>query len=113
MQCRDVRELADSFLSEQLLVETNHELLRHLETCPDCRADIAVRRAIRDRLRAAFAQAGDQPRRNSRWNCSRSPAVSRDPETLGAAVVVGLPRAWLSPCGCLRRLAIAPGLAGA
>ena len=59
MQCRDVRELADSFLSEQLLVETNHELLRHLETCPDCRADIAGRRAIRDGLRGAFARAED------------------------------------------------------
>ena len=57
MQCRDVRELADSFLSEQLLVETNHELLRHLETCPDCRIDIAGRRAIRDKLRGAFARA--------------------------------------------------------
>jgi anti-sigma factor RsiW len=57
MQCRDVRELADSFLSEQLLVETNHELLRHLETCPDCRSDIASRRTLRDRLRAAFARA--------------------------------------------------------
>ena len=59
MQCRDVRELADSFLSEQLLVETNHELLRHLETCPDCRVDIAGRRAMRDSLRAAFARAED------------------------------------------------------
>ena len=59
MQCRDVRELADSFLSEQLLVETNHELLRHLETCPDCRSDIADRRALRDGLRTAFARAED------------------------------------------------------
>jgi hypothetical protein len=59
MQCRDVRELADSFLSEQLLVETNHGLLRHLETCPDCRGDIAGRRALRDRLRAAFTLAED------------------------------------------------------
>jgi anti-sigma factor RsiW len=59
MECRDVRELADSFLSEQLLVETNHELLRHLETCPDCRADIAGRRAMREGLRAAFARAED------------------------------------------------------
>jgi anti-sigma factor RsiW len=57
MDCRKVRELADSFLSEQLLVETNHELLRHLETCPDCRAEIAGRRALRGRLRAAFLQA--------------------------------------------------------
>jgi anti-sigma factor RsiW len=59
MECRDVRELADSFLSEQLLVETNHELLRHLETCPDCRAEIAGRRALRDTLRAAFVRAED------------------------------------------------------
>jgi len=59
MQCRDVRELADSFLSEQLLVETNHELLRHLETCPDCRSDLADRRALRDGLRTAFARAED------------------------------------------------------
>jgi hypothetical protein len=57
MQCREVRDLADSFLSEQLLVETNHELLRHLDTCPDCRADMAGRRALRDGLRAAFARA--------------------------------------------------------
>jgi hypothetical protein len=57
MQCRDVRDLADSFLSEQLLVETNHELLRHLDTCPDCRVEIAGRRAMRAKLRAAFAHA--------------------------------------------------------
>jgi anti-sigma factor RsiW len=59
MECRDVRELADSFLSEQLLVETNHDLVRHLETCPDCRADLAGRRAMRDRLRVAFSRAED------------------------------------------------------
>ncbi len=59
MECRKARELADSFLSEQLLVETNHELLQHLETCPDCRSDIAGRRAMRDALRRAFAGTGD------------------------------------------------------
>jgi len=51
MTCRDVRELADSFLAEELLTETNHEILRHLETCPVCRADLAVRRELRDGLR--------------------------------------------------------------
>jgi hypothetical protein len=63
MECRDVREMADSFLSEQLLVETNHELLRHLETCPVCRSEMAARRALRERLRSAFVQAeGLRPR---------------------------------------------------
>ena len=59
MECRDVRELADSFLSEQLLVETNHELLRHLETCPVCRREMTDRRALRDKLRSAFIHAED------------------------------------------------------
>lgn len=57
MDCRDVRELADSFLGEELLTETNHEILRHLERCPACRADLAARRAVRDGMRRAFAQA--------------------------------------------------------
>jgi hypothetical protein len=59
MQCRDVRELADSFLSEQLLVETNHQLVRHLETCPDCRAEIGDRRTLRTTLRAAWTRSDD------------------------------------------------------
>jgi anti-sigma factor RsiW len=59
MQCRDVRELADSFLTGQLLVETNHELVRHLETCPDCRAEIAGRRTVREKLRGALDRAED------------------------------------------------------
>jgi hypothetical protein len=57
MQCREVRELADAFLSDQLLVETTHEIVRHLETCPACREDIAARRALRAKLQSAFANA--------------------------------------------------------
>jgi anti-sigma factor RsiW len=54
MECRDVREVADSFLAEELLTETNHEILRHLETCPVCRADVTARRALREGVRRAF-----------------------------------------------------------
>jgi len=57
MECRDVRELADSFLGEELLTETNHEILRHLETCPVCRADLDARRTLRDGMRRAFHRA--------------------------------------------------------
>jgi len=59
MECRDVREMADSFLGEELLTETNHEILRHLETCPACRADIAGRRALREGMQRAFHRAPD------------------------------------------------------
>ena len=54
MQCREVRDLADSFLSEQLLVETNHEVLRHVEGCPACRGEFASLRELRTAIRRAF-----------------------------------------------------------
>src|SRR5262245_41786774 len=59
MECRDVREMADSFLAEELLTETNHEILRHLDTCPVCRADLDGRRALREGMRRAFHRAHD------------------------------------------------------
>jgi hypothetical protein len=59
VQCREVRELADAFLSDQLLVETTHEIVRHLETCPVCREEFAARRALRAKLQSAFAGAAD------------------------------------------------------
>jgi len=51
--------MADSFLSEELLTETNHEILRHLESCPSCRSEIDDRRRLRGALRAAFDRAPD------------------------------------------------------
>jgi hypothetical protein len=63
MTCRDVREVADSFLSGELLTETNHEILRHLDTCPSCRAEMDARRRLRGALQDAFARAPElQPR---------------------------------------------------
>lgn len=59
MECRDVREMADSFLAAELLTETNHEILRHLDTCPVCRDELAVRRAARERVRRAFHRSPD------------------------------------------------------
>jgi anti-sigma factor RsiW len=59
MECRDVREMADSFLGEELLAETNHEILRHMETCPACRADLAARRALRAAVKRAFHNTRD------------------------------------------------------
>jgi anti-sigma factor RsiW len=59
MECRNVREMADSFLAGELLTETNHEMLRHLDTCPVCRADLAGRRALREGVQRAFQSARD------------------------------------------------------
>jgi len=55
--------VADSFLSDELLTETNHKILQHLDTCPSCREEMGARRQLRDSLRAAFDRAPDlQPR---------------------------------------------------
>jgi anti-sigma factor RsiW len=59
MQCRDARELLDSFIGEELLVETNHELLRHLATCPDCSTELEGRRRIRSGVKQAFVRSAD------------------------------------------------------
>ncbi len=62
-ECHAVRERADAFLSEQLLIETTQDIVRHLEGCPACRAEFEGRRRMRDALTSAFARAGDlQPR---------------------------------------------------
>jgi anti-sigma factor RsiW len=57
MQCRDVRDLLDAFLGDQLLVETTNDLVHHLEGCPACRTELEGWRALRARLQSAFASA--------------------------------------------------------
>jgi anti-sigma factor RsiW len=54
MQCNDFRDIADSYLSDELLVETNHDVLRHLKSCATCRSDLAARRQLRYELKTKF-----------------------------------------------------------
>lgn len=51
MDCRNFKDLLDSYLSDELAVETNHACLRHAEQCPPCRAELAARRNLRSTLR--------------------------------------------------------------
>ena len=57
MNCKDFKEIADSYLSNELLVETNHEVLQHLENCANCRRELGARRELRDVLREAVKTA--------------------------------------------------------
>src|SRR5262245_36377547 len=52
-KCEKTRRYLDSYLSNELLVETNHELMRHLESCQDCSQALVVR----GRVKAALARA--------------------------------------------------------
>jgi anti-sigma factor (TIGR02949 family) len=51
--CLRVRRQLDSYLSNELLVETTAEVTRHLETCADCARELESRTKVRDALRRA------------------------------------------------------------
>jgi hypothetical protein len=126
MECRDVRELADSFLAEQLLTETSHAILRHLATCPMCRADLAARRTLRESLRRAFQGAPglepssefiEQLRTRLHGTVGRLPARRRImfrgwwalAATVLLAAAIGVTyrgRDWLTATGTLARAAV-------
>lgn len=59
MNCREFKEMMDSYISDELLVETNHDVLRHLEHCPSCREALKAQRLLRSRLRSAVRRAPD------------------------------------------------------
>jgi predicted anti-sigma-YlaC factor YlaD len=51
--CERTRKYLDSYISNELLVETNHDVLRHLESCRECAAEADARARLRERLRGA------------------------------------------------------------
>lgn len=57
MQCDQFREIADSYIGNELSVESNHAVNSHMEHCPDCRTELAARRQLRTRLREAYVNS--------------------------------------------------------
>ena len=51
--CEKIRRYLDSYLSNELLVETNHEVLRHMESCPACTGELDSKIRARELLRGA------------------------------------------------------------
>jgi anti-sigma factor RsiW len=92
--CRETRELADPFLSDQLLVETTNEIVRHLETCAACREEFAARRTLRGRLQSAIAASSDLA---PRPDLAADLAARLRPATAPAAPVASVMtrRAWI------------------
>lgn len=59
MECREVRELADAFVSEQVLVETARVIVAHLGRCSACHAEVEALRRLRASVRAAYLGSTD------------------------------------------------------
>lgn len=53
MDCRYFKELLDSYLCDELAVETNHQMHRHVECCPGCCRELGARREMRRVLKIA------------------------------------------------------------
>ena len=54
-QCGRIRRQLDAYLSNELLVETTSDVLRHLESCEACSRELEARTQVRDALRRAAA----------------------------------------------------------
>lgn len=50
-QCGRIRRHLDAYLSNELLVETTSDVLRHLESCEACSRELEARTRVRDALR--------------------------------------------------------------
>lgn len=59
--CEKTRKYLDAYISNELLVETNYEVLRHMEGCPACTAEVDTRTRLRSRLKAAVNAQGVPP----------------------------------------------------
>lgn len=59
MECREVRRLAEVFVSEQLLVGTTRDLAAHVAGCRTCRTEIESMRRLRWATQTAFERAPD------------------------------------------------------
>lgn len=65
-ECRHIRELMDSYISSELTVESNHDVLRHLERCEACRSELARRERLRGLLVESFGAAPEAGELESR-----------------------------------------------
>lgn len=55
--CAKVRRRLDSYLAGELSVDLSHEILEHLDRCPDCRKELAARENLRGAVRRVAALA--------------------------------------------------------
>ncbi|HEY1338175.1 MAG TPA: zf-HC2 domain-containing protein [Bryobacteraceae bacterium] len=113
--CDKIRKYLDSYISNELLVETNHELLRHLESCPACAADLEARTRLRARLKTAVKSQTVPPELpvRLREKIRSRRAISWLPAASWAAVAAGLAlcAVWLSASRELPALSDAAGQA--
>src|SRR5215468_9935315 len=59
--CEKTLRYLDAYISNELTVETNDDVVRHLEACPRCSAELDARTRLRSRLKVAVKTQGVPP----------------------------------------------------
>jgi Putative zinc-finger len=101
-ECQQIRELMDSYLSEELSVETNHAVLQHLGACDACSEELGRRQRLRRLLSQSLDIAVDADRMKQRITRTLDRQQRTWPRTthwwgLAAAAIAGVAVAlWLS-----------------
>jgi anti-sigma factor RsiW len=91
-RCKRIRSYLDSYLNSELMIETNHEVLMHLETCGECSRSLEDRARLKTQLKRAVMQddapAALRERIGSDLQRSRRAGVSTFSWSLAAAAAV-------------------------
>src|SRR3989442_14189857 len=59
--CKRIRTQLDHYLSNELSVETNHEVMKHVEACAACSDELGAQMRVRNLLRRAIASERASP----------------------------------------------------
>jgi len=90
--CKRIRSYLDSYLNNELLVETNHEVLTHLEMCEACSRSLQDRARLKVQLKRAvmqeYAPAALRERIGSNLRQSRGFSFNTFSLSLAAAAVL-------------------------
>jgi hypothetical protein len=56
--CKRIKVYLDSYVNDELMVETTHEVLRHLDSCKECAAELEAKTRMKNLLQKAVLREG-------------------------------------------------------
>jgi anti-sigma factor RsiW len=100
-ECNKTRGYLDYYMNNELSVESSHAVQQHLDSCPECSADLAGRLRIKEAVKRSVGQI-DAPgyleaRVRARLREQSTPSLFRDwamPVAVAATVVLAVVLGW-------------------
>jgi hypothetical protein len=108
MECRQVRDLAEAFVSEQVFGETAHAIAAHLDRCPGCEAEVSGLRRLRASVRAVYLARSDRSP-SPEFATALNARLRAEAEAMRPTGVSSLGRTWFTLAATLL-LVVSSGL---